>query len=236
MENTPEAAGAAPAPQTEATPTNTNPEPAQAPAVDLHGFTSEQLADMQKFFQANGGYEKVKSRISNPTPAPAEEQKPVGPAQPAQPQPQVQEQPRRVPEGMMSQNDLMLKTYSKFLSEEEKYAPIAKEVAKGEYIKEMMSFGVDPYDNNGLIHDGRIRKFLDLKVKNVPATQTAAMPEASPAPTVDYVQVGENITSLNEARAVLRQDAQLRASGQGGHPAIEKAREFLKGALNSKVK
>ena len=52
MENTPEAAGAVPAPQTEATPTNYNPEPAQAP--DMHGFTSEQLADMQKFFQANG--------------------------------------------------------------------------------------------------------------------------------------------------------------------------------------
>ena len=57
MENTPEAAGAAPAPQTEATPTNSNPEPAQAP--DMHGFTSEQLADMQKFFQANGGYDII---------------------------------------------------------------------------------------------------------------------------------------------------------------------------------
>ena len=75
MENTPEAAGAVPAPQTEATPTNSNPEPAQVP--DMHGFTSEQLADMQKFFQANGGYDKVKSRISNPTPAPVQEQKPV---------------------------------------------------------------------------------------------------------------------------------------------------------------
>ena len=64
MENTPEAAGAAPAPQTEATP-NTNPTPAPA-APDMHGFTSEELADMRKFFDSQGGYTKVKSKISNP--------------------------------------------------------------------------------------------------------------------------------------------------------------------------
>ena len=66
MENTPEAAGVAQAPQTEATPT-TNPEPAQAP--DMHGFTSDQLADIDKFFKANGGFDAIKSKISNPSPA-----------------------------------------------------------------------------------------------------------------------------------------------------------------------
>ena len=72
MENTPEAAGVAQAPQTEATPIiNSTPAPAQiqtsAPvAPDMHGFTSDQLADMKKFFDSQGGYEKVKSRISNP--------------------------------------------------------------------------------------------------------------------------------------------------------------------------
>ena len=74
----PMAAGAAPAPQTEATPiTNPTPETVSAPAqpaVDMHGFTSEQLADMRKFYDANGGYDKVKSRISNPEPVRQPEQ------------------------------------------------------------------------------------------------------------------------------------------------------------------
>ena len=125
MENTPEAAGAASAPQTEATPTNFNPDPVQVP--DMHGFTSEQLADMQKFFQANGGYDKVKSRISNPTPAPVQEQKPVEPAQPVEtPRPAY-----RAPAGSITPQEFLAQQYFGALSHEEKYAAIAKEVESG---------------------------------------------------------------------------------------------------------
>ena len=64
------------APESEANPTPTNTEqkaPEQkAEAPDMHGFTSEQLAEMKKFYDANGGFEKVKSKISNPE-KPAEE-------------------------------------------------------------------------------------------------------------------------------------------------------------------
>ncbi len=134
MENTPEAAGAAPAPQTEATPTNSNPEPAQAP--DMHGFTSDQLADMQKFFQANGGYDKVKSRISNPTPAPAEEQKPVEPARPVEPA-----KPAYMPPvGSIRPDEFLAQQYFGALSREERYAPIAKEIESGAVLKDMAMF------------------------------------------------------------------------------------------------
>ena len=112
MENTPEAAGAVPAPQTEATPTNSNPEPAQAP--DMHGFTSEQLADMQKFFQANGGYDKVKSRISNPTPAPIQEQKPVEPTQPIEPPKPAY----KAPAGSITPQEFLAQQYFGALSHE----------------------------------------------------------------------------------------------------------------------
>ena len=65
--------------------TNTNPAPAQAP--DMHGFTSEQLADMKKFFDNNGGFDGVKAKISNP-------EKPVEkPVENSQSEPQKQEEP-----------------------------------------------------------------------------------------------------------------------------------------------
>ena len=231
MENTPEAPAEAPkAPESEATPTNTNPEPAQAP--DMHGFTSEQLADMQKFFQANGGYDKVKSRISNPTPAPAEEQKPVEPAQPVS-QP-VEHKPSRPPMGSITQEEFMARQYFDYLSKQEKYAPIAKEIAEGDVLKEMASFNISPMDENGNINDQMVRRYLDLKVQTVPAKQSGATPEASAAPTVEYVPVGENITDLNQAYAVIRQDAQLKATGQAGHPSVAKAEEFIKNALSKK--
>ena len=229
MENTPEAPAEAPkAPESEATPINSNP----APAPDMHGFTSDQLAEMQKFFEANGGFDKIKSRISNPTPASVVEQKPVEPTQPVS-QP-VEKPTYRPPAGAITQEEFMARQYFDFLSKQEKYAPIAKEIAEGDVLKEMASFNISPMDENGNINDQMVRRYLDLKVQTVPAKQSSATPEASAAPTVEYVPVGENITDLNQAYAVIRQDAQLKATGQAGHPSVAKAEEFIKNSLSKK--
>ena len=79
MENNPTEAPAeaTKAPESEA-PKDTNNEQAASQAPDMHGFTSEQLAEMRKFYDANGGFDKVKSKISNPekpAEAPAPEKK-----------------------------------------------------------------------------------------------------------------------------------------------------------------
>lgn len=231
MENSPEAP-VTPEVKSEATP-NTNPEPAkaqEAPAApDMHGFTSEQLADMQKFFQANGGYEKVKSKISNPTPAPVEEQKPVEPERSVLPQ----EPEYKTPAGSITRDEYFTKRYFLDLAGEEKYAGIAKEIASGEVLKEMASLGIRAVNQDGSINASVVNDFLDLKVKTVPAKQSSAMPEAAAAPTVDYVPVGESIKSMEEARAVIMQDMQLKRSGQAGHPSVQKAEEYLRNALSN---
>ena len=232
MENSPEAP-VTPEVKSEATP-NTNPEPAkaqEAPAApDMHGFTSEQLADMQKFFQANGGYDKVKSRISNPTPAPTEEQKPVEPAQPAA---APQEPEYKAPAGSITRDEYFTKRYFLDLAGEEKYAGIAKEIASGEVLKEMASLGIRAVNQDGSINASVVNDFLDLKAKTVPARQSGAEPEAAAAPTVDYVPVGDSIKSIEEARAVIMQDMQLKRSGQAGHPSVQKAEEYLRNALSN---
>lgn len=232
MEDTPVAPAEAPkAPESEATPINTNQEPQAPAAPDMHGFTSDQLAEMQKFFEANGGFDKIKSRISNPEPKVE---------QPAQPEPQAQpQQPRyeepayRAPEGSITAQEFLAKQYFTSLSQEEKYAAISKEIADGDVLKEMASFNIQPLNRDGSINDQMVRRYLDLKAQTVPAKQTGAMPEASAAPTVDYVPVGEKIDTLDQAFAVLRQDAQLKMSGQAGHPQIAKAEEFIKNSYKS---
>lgn len=230
MENSPEAP-VTPEVKSEATP-NTNPEPAkaqEAPAApDMHGFTSEQLADMQKFFQANGGYDKVKSRISNPTPASVQEQKPVEPARPAEPA-VAQYMP---PEGAITQQEIFAKTYFDSLASQEKYAGISKEISSGAVLKEMAELGIQVMNPDGSINAGTVTKYLDRIAKTVPAKQSGAEPEASAAPTVDYVPVGENIKTADEARQVIMQDTQLRARGMAGHPAAQKAEEFLRNLLS----
>ena len=226
MENTPEAAGAAPAPQTEATPTNLNSEPTQAP--DMHGFTSEQLADMQKFFQANGGYDKVKSRISNPTPAPVQEQKPVEPTQPVEPPKPAY----RAPAGSITPQEFLAQQYFGALSHEEKYAAIAKEVESGAVLRDMAAFNIHPMNEDGSINDTMVRRFLDMKAATVAARQPASMPEASAAPTVDYVPVEGDIRDMQQAMAVLQQDSALRAAGMAGHPSADAAEKFMRETLN----
>ena len=228
MENTPEAAGAAPAPQTEATPI-TNPEPAQAP--DLHGFTSDQLAEIDKFFKANGGFDKVKAKISNPSPG--VQQQPAQPAQqPAEQayqQPQYQPQQQYTPpDGSITAQEFLAQQYFMSLAGEDKYSAISNDIASGNVLKEMASFNIQPLNRDGSINDAMVRRYLDLKAQTVPAKATSAEPNASTAPTVEYVEVGDTISNINQAYEVISQDAKLRRQGMPGHPKVAMAEDFIK--------
>ena len=202
--------------------TNTNPASAQAP--DMHGFTSEQLADMKKFFDNNGGFDGVKAKISNPTKATeapaqvAEPQKQEEPTSHTQEQPQAQVAPQ-TPKGAITAQEFLAQQYFKALAGEDKYAPIAKGIENGDYLKEMAAFGINALNQDGSINDQKVRMYLDLKAQTVPAKPTESEPNASAAPTVTYTEVGDNITDINQAYQVLMEK---------GHPASQKAEEFIK--------
>lgn len=232
MENTP----TAPAPTGESENNNPNPSPAPeqtsapapAPAPDMHGFTSEQLADIDKFFKANGGFDSIKSKISNYQPQqPAQSVQPQPTSQPQQPiQPQQPAQPTKLPDGFVSQAELNVERYFKDLASKEKYGGIADKITSGDILREMASMGMNPIDENYNINAAQVKQFLDLKAAAVP-TQPASAPITN-TPLADYVQVGENITSKDEAYNVLRQSYALKAQGLPPHPAEAKAEEFLK--------
>lgn len=234
-EKAPEAPVSAPAEKSEATtPTNTNSTTeASAPAVeegskttetvDLHGFTPEQLAEMKKFYDANGGFEKVKAKISNPDPKPAEPEKPQQPAQVPTNNPQPTVDPN-----LVDARTLALEGYFERLSQTPEYAGFKDDIKNGAILKEMSAMGMTPVTDNG-VNVNQLKLFLDMKAKGMPAPQTSSEPEASPAPTVGYIPVGENIESKEQAYQVLQQNVQLKAMGQAEHPATAKAKEFLKG-------
>lgn len=227
MENTPTAAAEAPkAPETEAAPQNTNPEPAQVPAPNLHGFTEEQLAEMEKFYSANGGYEKafgkVKSAISNPV-KPAEPAAKPAEAPAQQPQSQPEAPAYKAPEGSISPQEFLAHQYFKGLSQDPKYAGISEQIANGDILKEMAAFNIQALNQDGSLNDGMVRKFLDLKAQTVPAKPTAAEPDASAAPTVSYVNVGDKIENIDQAYQVIMQP---------NHPKSKEAEEFIKNHLN----
>lgn len=227
MENTPEAP-VAPEAKSVATPNINDGAGTQIPATpDMHGFTSEQLADMRKFFDNNGGFDSVKSKISNPTIAPVE-QKPVEPAQPAEPPKPAY----KAPAGSITPQEFLAQQYFGALSHEEKYAAIAKEVESGAVLRDMAAFNIHPMNEDGSINDAMVRRFLDMKAATVAARQPASMPEAGAAPTVDYVPVEGDIRDMQQAMAVLQQDSALRAAGMAGHPSADAAEKFMRETLN----
>lgn len=236
MENSPEAATSAPAEATVATP-NTNPEPIQAPEINAEqvakylGTNTETLSKFQRFVESNGRFDtafsKMKTSISSPQSVPAPQPAPE-PAQPAQ-APAPSPEPYTPPQGSITANEFLAQQYFKALSTEEKYAPIAKGIASGEYLKEMSAFGISPLNQDGSLNDQKIRMYLDLKAQTVPAIPTGTEPNASPAPTVEYVPVAEGgITSMDQAYAVLDQDMRLKAAGQPGHPNIQMAEDYIR--------
>lgn len=225
------------APQTEANPiTNANQAPeapqtgsseATGPSmVDLHGLNPDQLGDIAKFFESNGGFDKVKSRLSNPqrveesTQASADVQS----TQPAQTETPKTSQP---PRGFASLQELSVERYFKDLAADPKYANISEQISNGEVLKEMAKMGMTPIDENYNINIDQLNQFLALKSASVPTQPTSVEP--TNVPTVDYVPVeGDTITSMNQALDIVRQSTTLKAQGQAPHPAEAKALEYLK--------
>ena len=235
MENTPnEAPAAAPAAESVATP-NTNPVSTPAPAApDMHGFTSEQLAEMRKFYDNNGGFEKVKARISNPGPKVEQNvlNTPAPNDMPQQPQPQVQTPAYQAPLGSITRDEFVAQEYAQALSRDPAFASISEEIANGAFLKDMAKLNIHLVNQDGSLNDGQVREYLRLKAATVAAKQTQVTPEASAAPTVEYAPYDENNMDMQKAMAILQQDSALRGQGQAGHPNVAQAEEFMKKLLN----
>lgn len=234
MENTPaEAPISAPAETSVATPQTSNepaqaPAPAPAPSVDL-GLSPEQAQKFKTFIENSGGFDnafsKLKTDVSTPKslqPTPEQSQ----PTSQPQTQPEVQ---YKAPEGSITAREFLAQQYFQSLSHDQKYAAISEQIASGEVLKDMAAFNIQPLNQDGSINDRMVRQYLDLKAQTVPAKATGSEPNASVAPTVEYVPVADGgITSMEQAYAVLDQDMRLKAQGLAGHPAIQAAEEYIK--------
>lgn len=240
MDNAPnEAPAEAPkAPESEAPQTTNEPSQAQAQAPDMYGFTSEQLAEMKKFYDANGGFDKVKSRISNPQQfeqQPQQQQMQQQNYGPQMQQPTSQQQyqqyqqrqqaPYRPPQGAITPEEFLAQQYFQGLSRDPKYENISEQIASGDVLKEMAGFNIQPLNMDGSINDAMVRRYLDLKAQTVPAKPTETEPNASNAPTVTYTAAGDKISDINQAYKILMEP---------GNPDMKIAEDFIKESYNGK--
>lgn len=235
MENTPVAPAAPEAPVSEA-PINSNPAPAApaaAPATPtpVANIPADKIEAFNKFIDANGGYDKAFAKLKSDVSSPAQPQ-----AQQQQPQPVPQRDveigngPFNVPKGFVTPQEVAAEQYFMGLANKEEYAPIADEIRSGEVLKEMSKFGIRPVQN-GMFNDAQIRNFLSLYAKTKPAVPTTET--ITTTPTVDYVNVGEQVTSRDDAMKILAQNHSL-ARGVAPHPQTEAAKAFLKDYFKNK--
>ena len=239
MEKTPEAApqGTEAAPQTAPTePTkNEAPEINAEQVAKYFGTDAETLGKFQKFVEANGKFDsafsKMKTNISNPdklAEKPAEAPQTAPEAKTDSEPTSHTEEPKeavKTPQGAITASEFLAEQYFKSLAGEEKYATISEGIRKGDYLKEMAAFGIQALNPDGSINDQKVRMYLDLKAQTVPAKPTETEPNASNAPTVDYINVGEKIENIDQAYKVIMQN---------GHPKTKEAEEFIKNSLNKK--
>lgn len=240
MENTPVApTGAAPASEA---PINSNPAPAQAPATPTTpaqaplqaAIPADRIEAFNRFVENNGGFEKAfetfKSGVSRPQNAMQPNQPHANQQQQVVPQRDVEANggqpvnPYAVPRGFVTPQEVAAQQYFNSLAAEEKYAPIANEISSGTILSEMSKFGIAPVQN-GMFNDRQIRNFLDLYAKTKPATPTTET--ITSTPTVEYVNVGEQISSRDDALKVLSQNMKL-GGGIAPHPQTDAAKAFLK--------
>lgn len=235
-------------PASEATPTtNLVPEAApaeapqamQAPVTPTADIPADQIEAFNKFVNANGGFEKAFAKLRTDVSTPVQPQQQLAQqqtqvqAQEAEPQVQAQQySPMRPPEGFITQEEWNAKNYFDGLSNEPAYAGIADKIRTGEVLGEMAKFGIKPMVN-GFFNDRQIRDFLNLYSKTVP-TQAPSAPVTN-TPTVEYVNVGEQITSRDDAIAIINQNRTLKA-GVAAHPQTEAAKEYLKKYFNGEIK
>lgn len=231
METNPEApAGQAPE---SVAPTNTNPEP-QASATPFFDKMSEtDRKSIDTFLANNGGIEafnKWKQAVSNPQPKVPEPQAQAQAqvqVQTQTPEPQVRTQmsapePEEPAQGYITPTQIAALQYNQMLRENEQYANIKDYIKDGTFLTDMVEMGMSPVDAKGNLNDFAIRKFLDLKAQTVPAI-VAGAPTTSTAPTVQYIQVGDAITSADEAWAVMQQP---------DHPRHQDAVNYLATQIN----
>lgn len=236
------AAPATEAPQETNTTSQDQPQQAQITpdaVASFLGTNVETLEKFTKFTNANGSFDKAFAKLKTDVSTPAQpqqqpaQQQTQAQAQEAEPQTQAQQySPVRPPEGFITQEEWNAKNYFDGLSNEPSYAGIADKIRSGEVLGEMAKFGIKPMVN-GFFNDRQIRDFLNLYSKTVP-TQAPSAPVTN-TPTVEYVNVGDQITSRDDAIAIINQNRTLK-EGVAPHPQTEAAKEYLKKYFNGEIK
>lgn len=256
MENNPVAPTDAQAPASVANPTNSNEQapvatppanegaPASQPAeptpeqmAKFLGTTVEGLEKAKKFYENNGGFDKVfgerKAEIT--TPKSQQPQAPAQPQQPAQPmQPQNQTQQPTSNLSMQNIEAMAVKEFFKELAANPEYANIADKLTDGTVMDQANKMFDIPLFANGDVNRSQLTDFAKMYSKTLPAAPASAPVTNTPTVSNEPVQFTGPINTSMDAAKIVQENNAMVAAGQGEHPRLKEAKDFLNNGFKSR--
>lgn len=228
--NSNEQAPSATPPANEGTPVNQPAEPTPEQMAKYLGTTVEGLEKAKKFYENNGGFDKVfearKQEISTPK-AQIQQPNPLNDSITQTQQPAAQ--PQQTPNGLDMDyvEGRLVKDYFKELATNPDYANIADKLIDGTVMEEASKmFGINPIAN-GRINEAQIKHFCDMYSKSMPAAPASAPMTNTPTVQPMGEQFTGKITSSQDALKVIQENNMMVASGRGEHSKLKEAQDFL---------
>lgn len=230
--NSNEQAPIATLPANENAPVSQSSEPTPEQMAKYLGTTVEGLEKAKKFYENNGGFDKVfgerKKEITTPQtqqPAPAEPSQPLtNPQQPTN------------PNGLSMDviQGAIVKDFFKDLAAKPEYANIADKLIDGTVMEQASkTFGINPIAN-GDVNREQLTKFADMYSKTMPATPANAPMTNTPTVQPTAAEFTGPINSSQDALKVIQEHNVMVAAGKGDHPKYAEAQKFLSQGFSSR--
>lgn len=260
MENNPVAPTDAQAPASVASTTNSNEQSPAAPTQALApeaaapaeptpeqmakylGTTVEGLEKAKKFYENNGGFDKVfgerKAEISTPKSQQPQSQIPASGQNQlnddiTQTQPVTAQQPTS---NLSMQNieAMAVKEFFKELAANPEYANIADKLTDGTVMDQANKMFNIPLFANGDVNRSQLTDFAKMYSKTLPAAPASAPVTNIPTVSNEPVQFTGPINTTVDAVKIVQENNAMMAAGQGEHPRLKEAKEFLTKGFKSR--
>lgn len=220
-------------PASENAPVNQSAEPTPEQMAKYLGTTVEGLEKAKKFYENNGGFDKVfserKQEITTPK---AQQQTQPQPMEQTQAPAQPQQNPNSLDQEYLEAR--IVKDYFKDLAENPDYANIAAQLKDGTVMEEASKrFGINPIAN-GKINEGPIKQFCDMYAKTMPAAPASAPMTNTPTVQPTGEQFTGPINTTQDALKIIQENNARVAAGQGEHAKLKEAQDFLNKGFNSR--
>lgn len=233
--NSNEQASIAPPPANESSSVNQPAEPTPEQMAKYLGTTVEGLEKAKKFYENNGGFDKVFSERKKEITTP-QAQQPAAQVTGQEGGQQTQSQQPTSNLSMQNLEAMAVKDFFKDLAANPEYANIADKLTDGTVMEQASKmFGIQLFAN-GDVNRTQLTDFAKMYSKTQPAAPANAPMTNIPTVQPTAAEFTGPINSSQDALKVIQEHNAMVAAGKGDHPKYADAQKFLNQGFSDRHK